>query len=288
MLSGTIKDVQKDVHLPAYLSPKLDGFRSPVQGSVLLSKNLKPIRNAWCQRTFGREVLNKLDGELIVGSPTAPNCIGVTSSGVTSLDGEPDATLWVFDSFSGEGFGDRLAEARYRVQQMDNPRIQLVEHTIVNTHKELLKWETKYLDAGYEGVMLRSLDGPYKQGRSTVPEGWLLKLKVFEYDLGRIIDVEQGQANGNTATRDASGHTKRSTHKANMTPNGLVGGFIVEILTGPFKGKVTRVGAGKLTKVQAKALWAVRNTLLGRQLTFKYFPRGCKDLPRFPLYEKGL
>lgn len=286
MLSGSATDLDK-LKFPLYASPKLDGIRATVQGGVVLSRNLKPIRNRHVQELFGHERYNGLDGELIVGSPTAPDCLSATSSGVMSADGEPNVHFHAFDWYGVEGgFMTRIDSVWARLSQ--NTTFRPVPHELVRNTKELLSFEAKVLDEGYEGVMLRSIDGPYKEGRSTEREGFLLKLKVFEYDKARIKAVEEGSHNTNTQERDALGHAKRSTAKAGMRPNGEVGTFIVDIQTGPFAGKEARVGRGKLTAAQAKALWARRAELIGCEIDFKYFLRGCKDLPRFPLYDKGL
>ncbi len=83
MLSGTVDDVTS-LRYPLLASPKLDGIRATVQGGVVLSRNLKPIRNAHTQALFGRKEYEGLDGELIVGPPHAPDCFLRTSSGVMS------------------------------------------------------------------------------------------------------------------------------------------------------------------------------------------------------------
>lgn len=285
MLSGSVDSLDQ-LKFPLLASPKLDGIRVTVQNGVLLSRNLKPIRNKHCQKLFGRAELNGLDGELIVGEPWAKDCMQATSSGVMSAEGEPEVKLYVFDVFCPQPYFERILEAVMDTRR--HPAIKVLPQKDLKNQKELLDYENWALDKGYEGVMLRSVDGPYKQGRSTVNEGYLLKLKVFEFDTGVIVDVEQGHLNNNVQTTDALGHAKRSTHKENMVPNGELGTFLVHITTGPFKGKKARVGRGRLTKEEAAHWWTNRKALIGREIEFKHFLRGSKDLPRFPLYNKGL
>lgn len=293
MLSGTV-DAPADLKYPLLASPKLDGIRATVQDGVVLSRNLKPIRNAHVQKLFGVDRFEGLDGELIVGPPHAPDCFLRTSSGVMSAEGEPEVRFYVFDRFDREAhaveFEIRLSGLDYLIEGM--PSIRVVDHKLVRNAKELLDYETRLLEHGYEGVMLRSRGGFYKQGRSTLREGWLLKLKVFEYDDAQVLECIEGQTNTNEDVKDALGHAKRSTAKAGMVASGTLGGFKVRGLTGPFAGKVFHVGAGKLDAKDRKQIWGMYvaggsqikpgNTL--DPISYKYFPRGSKDLPRFPLY----
>ncbi|MFM7851045.1 MAG: hypothetical protein ACKO96_03815, partial [Flammeovirgaceae bacterium] len=55
------------------------------------------------------------------------------------------------------------------------------------------------LERGYEGVMIRGLHGPYKQGRATLKQGWLMKLKEFDDDEAVIIGYEEKMKNNNAA-----------------------------------------------------------------------------------------
>ena len=61
-------------------------------------------------------------------------------------------------------------------------------HDLVQAPTQLADWEQRYLAQGYEGVMLRHPAGPYKPGRSTAREAWLLKLKRLRtaYEAGKI------------------------------------------------------------------------------------------------------
>ena len=47
--------------------------------------------------------LQGVDGELIVGNPTAHDVFQKTTSGVMSKEGEPDVTLYAFDMWNQTG-----------------------------------------------------------------------------------------------------------------------------------------------------------------------------------------
>ena len=93
---------------------------------------------------------------------------------------------------------------------------------------QLAAYEEKCLAEGYEGVMIRTPDSPYKCGRSTEREGWLLKIKRFEDDEAVVLETYEGLSNLNPAERDAFGRTKRSSCKENKVGRGELGGFVVQ------------------------------------------------------------
>ena len=81
--SATNEEIEKFT-FPLMASPKLDGIRAIVLDGVVMSRSLKPIRNKKVQELFGKPEFNGLDGELILGSPTDPNCFNHS----TALMGE--------------------------------------------------------------------------------------------------------------------------------------------------------------------------------------------------------
>lgn len=271
---------------PCYVSPKLDGVRAVVFGGVVYSRNLKPIRNAHVQRVLGSPLLEGYDGELLVGSATSPTAFRDTTSGVMSSDGEPKVLFHVFDHFDlRHGF-----EARYKGHLAKNSvrteisrrkiPMQLVPQKLVTTAEELLAAEQDYLEQGYEGAMVRSVDGPYKCGRSTVKEGHLLKMKRFSDAEAVVIGFEELLHNENEKTTDALGRSKRSTAKSGKTAGGVLGTLLVR---DPATGVEFGIGGG-FTAEDRIRLWAERDSLVGRLVKYKFFAVGVKEAPRFPTF----
>ena len=126
--------------------------------------------------------------------------------------------------------------------------------------------------------MLRRPDGLYKLGRSTLKEGILLKLKRFIDEEFEIVGFEERMHNGNEATRDELGHTKRSSHQENKTGRGDLGA-----LTLKFGEATFNCGTGFDDALRAE-IWANRDSYLGKFAKVKHFAIGAKDLPRFPVY----
>ena len=164
--------------------------------------------------------------------------------------------------------------------ELDHPRIKLVTHLKVHNLDDLLDWEQKYLNQGFEGIMLRSLGGIYKMGRSTLNQGILLKLKRFADAEATIIGFQERMKNMNEQTRDNLGNAERSSHKENMIPEGTLGAFKVK--SEIFEKEFT-VGSG-LNNEERQEIWDNQEKYLGQTLKFKYFAYGDYDQPRFPIY----
>lgn len=277
MLAASTKG--SNVAYPVLASSKLDGVRALIIDGVVMSRSLKPIPNQHVQKLFGRQELNGLDGELIVGKPTDPDVYRNTSSGVMSIEGEPEVTFYVFDDFhESGGFQRRLHTAMRRVKKQKS--VVHVPHAVVNSEDELNSLEQQLLADGYEGVMLRSMDGPYKHGRSTEKEGWLLKLKRFADSEAKIIGFQELMHNANEAKTNELGQKERSSKKAGMIGKGCLGAINVKDLK---TGVEFDIGTG-FTQADREIYWAMQKDLVGKVVKYKYFPGGIKEKPRFPVF----
>lgn len=270
------------VSLPVYASPKLDGIRATVIDGVLMSRNMKPIPNLHTQKLFGKKKYEGLDGELIVGPAHLNETFTATTSGVMSVEGTPDVYFHVFDDCRQPAtpFHTRLTNLRARIQVLGRKELVVVPHVHVGTHALVTELEEKWLAQGFEGAMLRHPHGPYKYGRSTEREGWLLKLKRFEDSEAVVDGVEELEHNHNTATRDANGRSKRTSHKAGKVAGAVLGNLLVRDV---HTGVAFSVGSGFRADARA-ALWEVREALVGQVIKYRYFPTGVKSKPRFPVF----
>lgn len=285
LLAATVKDIH-NLRYPMLASPKLDGVRCLIHDGVAYSRSLKPLPNVNLQYIAAvNPQLNGLDGELIVGDPTAPDAFRKTMSKVMTED-EPITGLafWVFDVFNV----DLTFERRYKaLNGLKHKFVRVVPHVLVKTGLELEQLEELYLGQGYEGVMLRDTFGPYKHGRSTLREGILLKLKRFMDSEAEVLRVNELMANKNEARTSETGHQVRSSHKANMVGMGTMGSLTVRDLK---TGVEFDIGTG--FNEQDRHWWwqhfgpGWRGIFpIGAPLVkYKYFPTGNKDKPRFPVY----
>jgi DNA ligase-1 len=266
---------------PILASPKLDGVRCLIIGGVAMSRSLKPIPNEWVQDCFARPEFNGLDGELIVGDPNAVNVFQRTTSGVMTADGRPEVRYLVFDDMSHSGpFQMRLKSAAKVIRRHGRGPVELVEHEVMATEARLLAYEETVLAEGFEGVMIRDPNGMYKQGRSTVNEGGLLKLKRFVDSEAEVIGYTHLSHNANEAKLNELGQLERSSHKDGKVALNLLGALSVRDLK---SGVEFEIGTG-FDADERRLLWLHRNTLKGRLVKYKSQPVGVKDKPRFPVF----
>lgn len=284
MLAATCEDVNF-IRFPVLASPKLDGIRCLIKDGVALSRSLKPIPNKYVQ-SYVRGLsmrLEGLDGELIVG-PHDKDVFRRTTSGVMSEEGKPDFTFYVFDLWNEPQtyFDERLQQVTRIVDhafQAGVNRLKVVPHRKIVNPQTLEIEEERVLAEGYEGLMLRDPDGPYKYGRATAKQGWLLKLKQFVDAEAVVVGVEERMHNENEATKDALGHTERSTSKAGLVPAGDLGALVCKTP----EGQEFNIGTG-FTAEDRIGYWRIKDDLIGRLVKYKYFPTGAKDKPRFPVF----
>ena len=279
MLAGKADPAK--LKFPLLVSPKLDGVRAHVIDGVVVSRNLLPFKNPTIQERYGRSEYNGLDGEFMVGDPTDPAAFRQTGV-LNSHGGDISKVVFhVFDDFTNPlyEFQDRLDEAFSRI--LHNPFFAPVLHTVTHTQEEIDRLEAEYLELGYEGAMLRSPWGPYKHGRSTTNEGYLLKLKRFEDSEAIVLGAEERMHNANEKTLVKNGKAARSSHKAGKVATGMLGAYLVRDIK---TGVEFSVGSG-FTDAERIDLWDGTNLNIGKIIKYQYFPTGSKDKPRFPTFK---
>jgi DNA ligase-1 len=217
-----------------------------------------------------------MDGEITSGT-TFQEC----TSAVMTIEGEPTFKVWLFDYVNPTnppaGYRERMREMEL-LEPLNNIDYEILYPIEINNEKELMEYHQQNLDNGYEGTMVRSPNGAYKCGRSTVNEGILLKVKDFTDDECVVIGLEELMSNQNTAEKDAFGRTKRSTHQENQVPMNTLGAFVVS-----YNGKEFKIGSG-LDDETRRTIWDNQEEYIGRTMKFKYFDCGIKELPRHPVF----
>jgi DNA ligase-1 len=174
-------------------------------------------------------------------------------------------------------FYERLERAETIIEAYNVDHVKLVKHDYIDNYDELIEYENKQLELGFEGIMMRNPVGHYKQGRGTFREGLIYKLKRFADAESTIIGFEEQMTNNNTLEKDELGYAKRSYSKNGLAPAGTLGKFIV--LWGEM---VLHVAPGSFTHPQRQEIWNNQNKYLSKLLKFRYFNHGIKDKPRFP------
>ena len=270
------------IQYPVYASPKLDGIRCSIVDGKALSRTLKQIPNKHIFNQLSTTDLNGLDGELIIGSPTSKTCYNESVSGVMRHEGEPAYTYYVFDCHDVSGsFTKRFRELLASLEQWRKyPQICLLEQNLLQNEAEMLAYEAAKVEEGYEGIILRHPEAPYKYGRSTVKEGYLLKVKRFEDSEAEIIGFEEEMYNGNEAEVNELGRTKRSSAQAGKVGKNTLGAFHVRDVV---SGIEFSIGTG-LTAADRQHFWDNRNDYSGKIVKYKFFAVGVKIAPRHPVF----
>ena len=269
---------------PLMASAKLDGVRALIIDSVVMSRALKPIPNRHVQAVFGQSKLNGFDGELIVGPATAKDVYNKTTSGVMSRDGTPPVKFMVFDDFSAYGgYQKRFNNIYNRFNKLPDHIFNqcfIHQHVHIRDSDELFKYEHRYLLDGYEGIMLRDPSGPYKHGRSTLKEGYLLKIKRFVDSEAVILDISPLMHNTNEGVRNELGNLERSSKKDGKVALAQLGSMHVKDI---ISGIEFDIGTG-FTGEQRVDFWSGRKDLIGKMIKYKSQPIGVKERPRFPVF----
>lgn len=284
MLAATLKD-EDMIPYPVLASPKIDGIRALVFDGCIFSRNWKLIPNKFIQESVDWDRYNGLDGELVVGDPSNSEVFRTTSSGVRSVSGEPDFSFIVFDNFLdiNKGYADRIDGVFDHIDQ--NSRIEIINNTPIMNEEELLNHEEKFLVQGFEGAMLRDPNGLYKNGRSTINEFGLVKVKRFLDGEAKIIGYEELMTNVNDKTLSSGGKAKRNSKKEGLLRAGVLGAFVVrDIVT----GVKFNIGSG-FTDEERSRFWMLSvespHSLEECVVKYRYFSVGESGSPRFPTFQ---
>lgn len=277
MLAVAVEDMAT-IKFPVLATPKLDGIRCVVVGGKALSRKFKPIPNHFIRNWIEANCPDGFDGEIMAGE-TFNEC----QSLVMSEDGEPDFRYMVFD-YVMEGldrpYNLRIADLKLVMRQSKPSRVTALCPILINNQAELDDYEARCLEDEYEGVMLRDPAGAYKCGRSTLKQGWLLKLKRFADSEAVIVGFNEQMHNNNPAEKGELGQTKRSTHKANLVSTDMVGSVQVRDIHHGWEFALP--GFDNDLK---KAMKQNPKLFLNKIACYRYQPAGMKDLPRFPSFK---
>ena len=273
---------------PQLATPKLDGLRCLMVEGKAVTRKLKTLPNKSVRTKLERHFPDNFDGELMavlsrtaMGSVEHFGSFNVCQSAFMSEDGEPDWMYMVFDIASQDPYSDRMLSLKEYIPPNEMiPHFMALLPRSINGPKELQEYEEACVQAGYEGVMIRSPNGPYKMGRSTSREGYLQKIKRFEDDEAVVLSVVERLHNTNEQTKNELGYSKRSTKKEGMIAAGTLGALQVRMKD----GREFQVGTG-FTDNQRLEIWQNQDKYIGKTITFKSQPFGKLNLPRFPIWK---
>ena len=192
---------------PTISQPKLDGFRcivrsdgmwsrfgKPILSSPHIMEALQPLFDENPEYVFDGELynheychnFNKISSLIKTKKPT-PETMAETKEKV-------EYHIYDFGHDLEAGFIDRYTngcEVLIPVLGDDSP-IKVVSTSIVKSHDEIDELYGNYLGAGYEGQMIRKIDGTYKVGKR--PADLLKRKEKIEMEF-TIHDIREGLGN---------------------------------------------------------------------------------------------
>lgn len=280
--SLSITDKQlKLLPYPVLGSQKLDGFRCCIVDGVAKTSSMKNIQNTFVFDQLSKKEFTGLDGELIIGPPNSPDVFHNTSGPLRRFDGKPDFIFYVFDRYTTGAYLDR-----WYIPSRTFPRfsgIKVLKQTTLLSPQEVIDYTNTCVEEGYEGAMIRTFSGLYKQGRATFKEMNIFKRKPMEDDEALIIGFVEQLTNLNEPTFNELGLTKRSSNQENKSPANTLGSFI---LHSPKWSEPFNCGGGCLTHAERKEIWDNQAKYLGKKVTYKFQAYGSIDAPRQPIFRR--
>lgn len=291
-----------ELKYPKYASYKLDGIRCIFHPELgMVSRSLKPIPNKQLQEKFYFMIeLSKkhnriFDGELYNHYLTFQEI----TRAVMTKDFEDPKTI---KKLKKEGYCDNYgAPLWYNIQfhcfdclsldieenfyirniiiKDNNDLYKDVKQIMVNSRDEVLKLFVEALDDGYEGLILRDPNSPYKFGRSTLKEEYLLKVKLFETFDAQVIDIVQATEVDPNAEKTINelGRSVTSRKKDDRVLIEKACAFKVV-----YNEHVLKVSLA-MTDEEKEEVWRNKEYYIGRMIEYKGMKIGAKDVPRHPV-----
>ena len=273
------KDLTK-LPWPMLASPKLDGIRGIIKNGVMYSRSLKKIPSEAAQQIarYAPVAYNHFEGELMSSDGHDPFSIVMTKGDLHPLK------LHVFDTTDVARRNSPYSARAAHLNSIKNlylwPFVTVITQTLLFSADELKAYEEMVLANGGEGVVLRHPDSPYKYGRSTVKQAWMLKVVQFKTSEARVVNFNPLQQNNNIPTVSALGLTERGHNQENKQILDTLGSLVVEDLR---TGRIFSIGTG-FSEALRKQIWDYRSLFLNTFITYKYKGFGQKELPRQPVF----
>ncbi len=189
MLAHDYNKRGKSAKFPCYVQPKLDGVRAVGQNG-LFSRARKPFAHL-------DHIVNELpsdiilDGELYTNKLTFQEIVGlVKKETLSSEDAKKQLQIkyYVYDIISDKPYAERNRDLLDLFHTHAFEHLVLVQTETCQSESHMKEMHAKYVSDGYEGIMLRSPSGLYKNGRSVD----LLKYKEFMDDEYIVVGFREG------------------------------------------------------------------------------------------------
>lgn len=276
---ANILSAMQRLRYPVLATLKKDGIRALRLNGSLLSRTLKPIPNKSIRARsivlpggFDMELWNKdLEYHEI-------ESIVMSREHKDSDKIEFHVLDWFLQQFH---YKERLRQAYSKL--CDISRLDCdMEHAIECYNSDgLFQTFLQFEKERGEGICFRTFDSPYKCGRSTLREQYLVKLSRYLTAEATIIGFIEQQENCNTVKHNAIGNMDRSSSQSRLFGKNTLGSLLVKNEIGEFS---IGTGVGLDNKLR-QDIWDNQDKYLGKTIVYKYKPHGQKNLPRSPIFK---
>jgi DNA ligase-1 len=196
MLAKSYDDCKKHVKFPCAVQPKLDGMRAIFHGGKFWSRTRKPIALIdHLMKEISALNINPnlvLDGELYNHeySEDFEEILSAARRQKNVSDKVHHIQYHVYDIALGATFEKRMEKLeQLNLRVPSKSCIVIVPTKIVENEEQLREVYDEFLEAGYEGAMVRNLHATYENKRSA----HLLKMKEFTDAEFKVVDIEEGR-----------------------------------------------------------------------------------------------
>ncbi len=247
---------------PFLIQPKLDGERC----RALYLDNIVTLFSSECHIIKSVPHINEaiakldlpngmeLDGELYQHGADFSEIHSIVGRSATiSLDYE-SMEYHVFDII--DEHASQYARIRFLNRLMLTPPLCRVQTDVAESPEAVLEWMTKFVDRGYEGIIVRELSAPYVRKRTTQ----MMKFKPKKSDYYPIVGFYEEMS--------ITGQPKNALGSLVCTSD---------------EGTTFNVGSG-FTADQRHELWKRRHELVGCVCHVKYQNITSNHVPRFPVF----
>ena len=257
---------------PLLASYKLDGIRCLTTKEGPRTRSLKPVPNKFIAEKLSTLPVG-LDGEIVIMDAEGKVDFRATTSAVMARKGEPKFEFHVFDLFNSKApFGERSM----KLVDLKLPKwVTLVNQIPLKSAADVRSLFKDAIADGYEGLILRCPNAPYKNGRATLKSQWMLKVKPWKDAEATVVDIVEACENTNKAEKNELGRTKRSTNKEGLVPKGTLGSLVVQ---SDGWSKKFEIGTG-FSAEEALSMWNDKK-IIGKIIRFSYVDAGGYDVPR--------
>lgn len=213
MLAKSYDDDKNKIIYPAMVQRKYDGVRciayySPEKKSIILQSrtgkewfHLEHIRNDIIKSgildNYGAGQFY-LDGELYTDNLTFQEITGICRKQLKLTKAEEEISKKIefhiydcWDLFKDNKFIKRYQFLTEYLNDTKNSLVLVPTYQVEN-EKEMLKYYKKFLDEGYEGIMIRNINSYYKMGPTRSSD--LQKYKPIMSEEFEIVDFTEGQS----------------------------------------------------------------------------------------------